>query len=357
VKHVTTTMLLLALAIAPACRKRAPVTKDATVSVPSVAPVDAGVPQPADPAWPYGPTSLARSVGDGAFLVEERGAVLMRNISGASVRTLVATGAERPSYDPRVGVLWFRRAERLEALDLADAGGTVAIVDDMPALSFQAGRGKNVAHPVCDACVTVSVVPPAVGVTTEAKASGGELDADDYAQFERDRKIALESHPRLAATAAAFLARLGRRTERGSPTLELGERMWPLPRSARSHVRCAGGCGRAAALDNLGWQLVVAGRECDCMEDRCWATCVLYDPAAKTFARLSKPATFGADAKPERACHFVLDAAEAAYILDYNHVCTSAGCVTVGGRILGWVEPGSATPPLPEDMSACPEGP
>jgi hypothetical protein len=359
VKRLTTPMLLLVLATAPACRGRAPTprAKDATVSVPAASPVDASVPQPRDPAWPFGPTSLARSSGNGVFLVEERGAILMRDVSGASVRTLVASDATRANYDPRIGVVWFLRAERLEAIDLADTGGPIAIVDEMPDLSFRAGRGTNVARPMCDACVTVSAVPPAVGITAEANASGGELQGDASVQFERDRKIALVAHPRLAATAASFLARLGRRTEVVSPTIELGERMWPLPRGARSQVRCTSGCGRAFALQELGWQLVVVGRACDCLDDRCWGTCVFYDPARKQYAQPSKPENFRSTAIAERACHITLDTTRTAYLLDDHDVCTAAGCITVTGKILGWVEPGVFTGVVPEDISACPEGP
>jgi hypothetical protein len=263
------------------------------------------------------------------------------------------------SYDPRVGVVWFRRAERLEAIDLADAGEPVAIVivEDMPDLSFQVGRGENIARPMCDACVAVSSMPPAVGVTAEANASGGELQGEEYEQFERDRKIALVAHPRLAATATPFFERLGRRTMRSAPTLDLGKQTWPLPRGARSTARCAFGCGHAFSLETFGWELVVVGRACDCLDDRCWGTCVLYDPARKMYAQPSKPETFRSTAAPERACHITLDATQTAYVLDDHHVCTAAGCVSVTGRILGWIEPGAITGFVPEDTSACPEGP
>lgn len=346
-----------------ACRGRngAPVprTKDA---VTAVAPVDARAPQTPDPAWPPDAASLARSLAANAqqsiLLVEESDAIVARTASGSDVRKVINGKVSRASYDPRVAVLWFLRGGRLEAIDLADATGTpVAIVDDMPDLPFLAGRGEDVAHPMCDACVTVSAVPPAVGVTAEAKASGGELQGKELERFERDRKIAANAHPRLSATAQQLLGRLGRREERSIQMLKLGDRPWPLPRSARSKVPCAGGCTHGFSLDKLGWQLVVTGRECDCLEDRCWATCVLYDPVAKKYATPSKPADFRSDAKPESACQPTLDATGTAYILDGQRVCTSTGCIMLNGRILGWVEPGMTTLPVPEDTSACPEGP
>jgi hypothetical protein len=349
------TVLLIAVAIASACRKPepAPRVKDATAAVTAI---DAGVPPPVDPEWPPGPTSLAAALGDGAILVEDSGAIVARSRTGELVRTLVASRTSRASYDARVGIVWFLRDGRLEGLDLASSGEPVAIVDDMPDLSFQAGRDESVGSPMCDACVTVSAVPPAVGVTAEAKASGGELQGEAAAQFERDRKIALGAHPRLAAAANAFLARLGRRTERVSPSVELGLERWPLPRGARSQTRCAGGCGRAFALEKFGWQLVVVGRTCDCLDDRCWGTCVFYAPARKRYAPPSSPGTFRAVAIAERACHVGLDATESAYLLDH-HVCTAIGCIAVPGKILGWVVPGPFTGSVPEDMSACPESP
>lgn len=348
-------MLLSAIAIAAACRKPEPVRRVRDVTV-AVAAIDAGVPPPVDPEWPPGPTSLAVALGDAAFISEDNGAIVVRSRTGELVRTLVASGTSRATYDARVGIVWFLRNGRLEGIDLASDGEPVAIVDEMPDLAFQAGRGESVSSPMCDACVTVSAVPPAVGVTADAKASGGELQGEAAAQFERDHAIALGARPRLAATAKTFLARLGQRTERVSRSIELGVETWPLPRGARSQARCAGGCGRAFALEKLGWQLVVVGRTCNCLDDRCWGTCVLYDPARKRYATPSQPGAFAAVAIAERACHLALDAAGATYLLDHS-VCTASGCLAVPGKILGWAEPGSFTGSVPEDISACPESP
>jgi hypothetical protein len=341
--------VVLAMCVLAACRSRssAPVARAHDAS-PAIVAIDAG--HASDPAWPPRP-------GAPSILVEEHEAIVVRSIAGARLRELVSGTFSRATYDPRVAVLWFLHEGRLEAIDLADAtSAPTVIVDDMPDLSFQAGRGESVAHPMCDACVTVSAVPPAVGVTAEANASGGELQGDAWSRYERDRRIAVTAHPRLASTATAFLERIGRRAERVTPAIELGDRTWPLPRGARSQTPCADGCARAFSLEKLGWQLLVTGRGCDCLDDRCWGTCVLYEPTGKKYAQPSQPQTFGSTATSDPACHIMLDTTHTAYILDEQHVCSAAGCVTVRGRILGWVEPGAITGIVPEDMSACPAG-
>jgi hypothetical protein len=323
----------------------------------------AGVSPLGDPVWPPGPTSVAHKLGVSAkgqvLLVEEQGAIVARTASGSVVRDLFKGQVSRATYDPRVSLIWFIHDGQLLAIDLGDTTeGAVAIVDDMPDLSFDAGHGTSVAQPMCDACVTVSAMPPAVGVTTEAIASGGQLQGEEWRRFDRDSKIAASAHPRLSASATGFLDRLGRREERSAQAwLRLDDQTWPLPRSAGSRDLCAADCTRAFHLARFGWRLVVAGRECDCNDDRCNSLCVLYDPATTMFARPSQPTDFRADIKPENGCHPILDATGTAYILDDHRVCTVKGCITLSGRILGWVEPGTTTSPVQEDSNACPEGP
>lgn len=367
-------ILIVGLAVvAFACRGRAPQKapqgiQDATQVTLRL---DAGEQGSSDPAWPPGPGSLGRGLVDGVngpvMLVEEREGIVARTATGAYVRTLVKGSISRADYDARIAVLWFLRGSRLEALDVVGTSdSSVPIVDEMPDILFAAGRG-DVAHPPCDACVIVSTVPPEVGVTTEARASGGDLEGEEWERFERDRKIAATARPRLSPSGSDFLKRIGRRQASPINFLLLEKESWPLPRAAsrrpkeikwggqRIRVGCTGGCEHGFSLKTLGWILLVAGRDCDCSEDRCWSTCVFYDPARKKYAKPSKPQFFGSDATPERACHPAFDNSGAAYILDEHRVCTSANCTPVTGRILGWIEPGMSTDNVPEDTSVCPE--
>ena len=117
---------------------------------------------------------------------------------------------------------------------------------------------------------------------------------------------------------------------------------------------CAGGCRHGFKMPGLGWQLVVAGRRCDCARDHCEALCVLRDPATGRFAGIDHPERWGRDAKPLAGCKITLDATGSAYLFD-NQVCSTRGCTPLRGDALGWLMPGTVFGGLPEDISACPE--
>ena len=90
---------------------------------------------------------------------------------------MVTGKVSRASYDRWIGVVWFVRGGRLEAIDLTtDSAPVVAIVEDMPDLSFDVPPGARFEYPACDACVVVAGVPrPEARVTTESR-SGGQLE-------------------------------------------------------------------------------------------------------------------------------------------------------------------------------------
>jgi hypothetical protein len=334
---------------------------------------------PTPPAPPAAPAPCAAELFAAAgpvrsaILTEEPGGLIARDAAGAAVCALIAGPVARAAYDPRIGVAWFLRGGRLEALDLGGpARPPIPVVEDMPDLGFDAGPGVDPGAPACAACVAVGSSPrPAVRVALGPAPGGGQLAGPAAARHERDLAIARRARPRLTEAGARLLLELAARPARTPPTprtLELGRATWPVPPAAGDLDRCdrsawprrgccAGGCRRGFELPALGRVLVVAGRACDCAEDRCRALCVLHDPARGSFAPPSRPERAGPDAAPEPSCHLELDGSGTAYTLGDRRVCTARGCAEVPGRILGWLTPGPTPGALDEDGSACAEGP
>jgi hypothetical protein len=291
-------------------------------------------------------------------LVADREGIVVRGVDGALRSRLVTGAVSQPRYDAEIGVLWFVRTGRVEALDLGGRrGDAVVIIDAMPQLPF--GFGDCAAPGPC-----VLIDPRAGTVTVERHF---EFETDISTDVKKAVRIAASAHPVLTDEGRRFFAQLHDRLGQPLLTKHLAldtSTTLPVPPSAGDLERCdrtfyprrgccEGGCRHGFELPGLGWRLVVAGRSCDCTRDRCEALCVLFEPTTGRFAAFDHPERFGRDARPLR-CTVYLDSAGSAYLFN-RQVCSTRGCASLHGDVLGWLVPGMGISRLPEDSSACPE--
>ena len=289
------------------------------------------------------------------MLVADKKAIMVRTIDGAARAQLVTSAVSQPRYDAELGVLWFVRAGRLEALDLgAPRADPIVIIDAMPPLPFDLAA--------CDVCVRIDLRAATISVEHRPDPESA-LQTD----VKKSVRIAEAAHPVLTDDGRRFLAslhdRLGQPLLARFPALDTSITL-PVPPAAGDLSRCdhtfsprrgccLGGCRHGVDVSGLGWQLVVAGRRCDCTRDRCEALCVWRDPTTGRFATIDHPERWGRDATP-LPCTMNLDAAGSAYLFDHQ-VCSARGCAALHGDALGWLIPGIVIFGLPEDTSACPE--
>lgn len=214
----------------------------------------------------------------------------------------------------------------------------------------------------CELCVRIDTATGTIRVEHQPDPERA-IETD----VKRSVRIAEAAHPMLTDEGRRFLAslhaRLGQPRLTTFPALDTSTTL-PVPPAAGDLSRCEhtfsprrgcclGGCGHGFDLPGLGRQLVVAGRRCDCMHDRCEALCVWRDPTTGRFAALDHPERWGDDATP-LPCTMNLETAGSAYWFD-RQVCSARGCVPLHGDALGWLTPGMTIFGLPEDISSCPE--
>jgi hypothetical protein len=296
-------------------------------------------------------------------LVADKQGIVVRGVDGALRARLVSGAVSQPRYYAEIGVLWFVRTGRVEALDLGGPrGDPVVIIDAMPQLPFEFG-GCSAPGP----CVLINLRAGTIKVEHDVDLGTETYEMHTYVK--KAVRIAASAHPVLTDEGRRFFAHLQDRLGQSLtayPALDTSTTL-PVPPAAGDLEQCdrtsfsprrgccEGGCRHGFDLPGLGLRLVVAGRRCDCARDRCEALCALYDPSTGRFAALDHPERLGEDARPLR-CVRDVDSTGSAYLFDHQ-VCSARGCALLRGDALGWLVPGMVILGLPENSSACPEGP
>lgn len=294
--------------------------------------------------------TLRRDAGDEPVaLVETPAALLAVTVSGRTVRRLVSgTRISAASYEARFDTIWFVQDGALMALDLRTTTvDPVRVLEQMPPLPvyFKSVGGRLPDDPCGVPCVALTAVPPGFAVHAERS----DIVPGRPDDVRRIRAVA-KYRPVLTDAGAAFLSRFANEVSRpyAKPLTVSGDVVAPgvAAEPAATRRGCNGTCGRGVALGLLGWSIVSAGRTCRCEEDLCTARCVLFDPATRRFASISRASAWAASApRAEPLCGVELDSSRTAYRLpDGGGVCTHAGCRKLGGRVFAWLVAGPAVP-------------
>ncbi len=292
--------------------------------------------------------TLRRDAGDEPVaLVETPAALVAVTASGRTLRRLVSgTRISSASYDARFETIWFVQDGVLVALDLrATTSDPVRVLEQMPPLPvLLLPPGQQLHDGTCGMpCVALTVTPPNFRVFPERT----DIVPGRPDDVRRIRELA-KYRPVLIETGATFLSRFENAIVRPhvAPLAVSDDVVAPsvAVEPAATRRGCNGTCGHGFALGALGWSIVSAGRTCQCEEDLCIPLCVLFDPATRRFASISRASAWAPRApRAEPLCDVELDATGTAYRLPNGvGICTIAGCRKLGGRVFAWLAAGPA---------------
>jgi hypothetical protein len=268
--------------------------------------------------------------------------VVARGVDGKLTRTLVPGPVGAAMIDPVWELLWYVKDRKLSVLDLrqakpapvviavnlVDGGGFRVVTDDGEIV--EGGNGLHEIHWGEESQIEVNgeAIPyedkrkdaneryeRAKGEAGKAKITGG-----DWLKANRERK----ERPGSTALLVPFVA---------------AKDALPLAAACGEDVDA---CGRHAPFGKTAVRVVIVKQGCSGPDTDCGTACVLYDPAKKQLANLSRPELWKKTvAKPfTDACDPEMAPDGKTWLGPKNTVCTLAGCRKEQDRVIGWLDRG-----------------
>lgn len=290
--------------------------------------IEGGVPGPVAEPVP------ADAAGAQQFLLlRDTGELTLSTPEGAS--HVLARGVADASYDPALELVWLQTVNELRVFDLRKPAAESVLI----AHGLSGARRLQVDH-------AESRLLPDDGCELPFVELGWSRQPTLVGMVEEVPDLRLEG----TAWLAAEIARPRRdvpRTRLSPFDLRAARVRVPLP-PERSRCEEPAACGAAVPLPGWGIELVLVQ---DQMGEDCWTrSCVLRDPETDRYATPPLAERWGPveDTDPGTCGPFQFDASGQRFLLDRS-LCTAAGCRKLGGRAIGWRDPGATvgTPGAP----------
>jgi hypothetical protein len=285
------------------------------------------VPAGSDP----GPEAAAAG---GEFLLLRDTGELTLSTSGGSARVL-ARGVADASYDPALELVWIQSVNELRVYDLRKPASESVLI----AHGLSGARRLQVEH-------AESRLLPDDGCDLPFVELGWSRQPTLVGMVEEVPDLRLEG----TAWLSAELARPRREVPRARLSafdLRAARVRVPLP-PERSRCEEPAACGAAVSLPGWGIELVLVQ---DQMGEDCWTrSCLLRDPETDRYATPPLPEHWGPIEETEAGTcgPFQFDQSGQRFLLERS-LCSAAGCRKLGGRAIGWRDPGATvgTPGAP----------
>jgi hypothetical protein len=272
---------------------------------------------------PAASTSRSSAQGASKFLVHlESGAIAVRTLGSTDQRILI-DHADAALYDPVLGLVWFREADRLNVRDLrVPESKAIALASGVPPsnrFSIRRGAYSVETEDGCDLpFVAIEWASPATAESLLEDAPDLRIDNQTWFYTQLDR-----------------------------PAQAQGERRaFDLPKVSvpQEKLDCedASTCCTTTPFGGLNYELVLVVEK---MGGDCWQReCLLHDRQTGKFATPPNAQhwTDVASAATGPCGPYLFDRTQTNYLID-TAVCSRNGqCEPLSGRALGWLTPGDA---------------
>lgn len=258
------------------------------------------------------------------LLLRDTGELTLSTLEGSS--RVLARGVAEASHDPALELVWLQTSSELRVYDLRKLGGGSVLI----ANGLRGARRLQVEHPE-------SRLLPDDGCDLPFVELGWRREPTLVGMVEEVPDLRLEG----TAWLMAELSRSRREVplaQRSSFDLRAARRRVPLP---PERLRCEepAACGAAVPLPGWGIELVLVQ---DQMGEDCWTrSCLLRDPDTDRYATPPLAERWGPleDTEAGTCGPFQFDASGQWFLLDRS-LCSATGCRKLGGRAIGWRDPG-----------------
>jgi hypothetical protein len=290
---------------------------------------------------------LARAGEAPVYLAAGDGGLVASAADGAWSRVLVAGDIGAAALDDKQDLVWLVRGGRLEVLDLREP-------DPAPVPIVERWYKKTDTYVSAPVVVVTGVssastdtsyagIHPVLSwkdkprITTGEGAYGGIWEDQDALVKKVIKKAKIVGGPWLQAHKG--------RAPRAVPARPASPRPAPvkLPSALLGECEDEQTCGEAEAFGATGWSLVVVSHTCG---DACHTSCVLHDPATKTFASPTSPGRWGKKAEGGSCLGYVFDATGTRWVVGDQVCTTTTTCAAIkNGEGFAWLGPGPARTP------------
>lgn len=258
------------------------------------------------------------------FLLESEAGQLVLRSTRSGAEQVLAGAAQRGLYDERLELVWYEEGERLWVRDLRKLqAGPVLIAEHLPEhAEFHVARTADLMLEPADGCDSMPVLL---------------LNWSEKSVFE----AFYTDVPTLAAEGTAWLAAELKRPARTLPKARAfsEDQREPAWNGARAQCEEPFVCGSSLAFGASTKQLVLTSAQ----SGDCWHfACVLRDPQTGTFGTAPDATSWGAAsaAEPGSCGPYRFNRDGSAFLVDERLCLAGGSCQALGGRALGWLEPG-----------------